>query len=109
MAPRHRRQQTAANALTEDAWIRDITGPLTVPVLVQYLELHQRLQQVQLNKQQPDWILWHWNASGQYSSTSAYAALQLGQVPIEGCRQLWKVRAPNACHFFTWLVFLGRY
>jgi hypothetical protein len=57
-----------------------------VPVLVQYLELHHRLQQVHLNEQQSYKILWWWNASGQYSTTLAYAAMQLGQVAIEECK-----------------------
>jgi hypothetical protein len=36
---RFRRQWTVAAALPDDAWIRDVTGPLTVPIIVQYLTL----------------------------------------------------------------------
>jgi hypothetical protein len=43
VAPRRRRQCLVADALQDGAWIRGITGPLTVPVLIQYLELHGQL------------------------------------------------------------------
>jgi hypothetical protein len=36
---RAHRQCTMASALAGHAWIRDITGTLTVPVLMQYLTL----------------------------------------------------------------------
>jgi hypothetical protein len=43
VSPRHRRQRMVAQVLLNNAWIKDLIGPLTVPVLVQFLELHQRL------------------------------------------------------------------
>jgi hypothetical protein len=43
VSPRRRRQCTVAHALSNNDWIKDLTGPLTVPMLVQFLELHQRL------------------------------------------------------------------
>jgi hypothetical protein len=45
---------------------------------------------------------------GQYSSSSTYAAVFLGQASIPGAKQLWKVRAPGKCHFFFWTVLHGR-
>jgi hypothetical protein len=44
VARRDHRSRTVAVVLTNHAWRRDITGPLTIPVLVQVLELHHRLQ-----------------------------------------------------------------
>jgi hypothetical protein len=45
---RRRRNCTVADAMQGLAWIRDIKGALTVQVIMQYLQLHQRLQSVQL-------------------------------------------------------------
>jgi hypothetical protein len=88
VSPQLKRQRTVAQALPNNAWIKDLTEPLTVPVLVQFLQLHQHLQHFQLVEHQPDRVLWCWSSTGQYSSASAYAALQLGQVRIKGCAQL---------------------
>jgi hypothetical protein len=102
------RRRTVAQGIMNNAWIGNITGVLMVPVLIQYLELHQRLQHIELDGQLPDKVEWRWTASGQYSSTSAYAALQFRQAEVAGARQLWKVRAPNSYRFFMWLAHLDR-
>jgi hypothetical protein len=36
-------RRTVPEGLTNDAWIRDITGALSIPVIVQYLQLRARL------------------------------------------------------------------
>jgi hypothetical protein len=58
VAPRPRRQKPVANALHNDCWIQDNMGPLMVPVLIQYLQLRERLQGVVLSVERPDKILW---------------------------------------------------
>jgi hypothetical protein len=58
VAPRRWRQCLVADALHNGAWIRDLTGLLTVPVLIQYLELREQLQGIRLSVNQPDKILW---------------------------------------------------
>jgi hypothetical protein len=57
---------------------------------------------------QPDIFRWKWASSGQYSASSAYRAFFLGLTEQLGAKQLWKIRAPNKCHFFLWLVLPGR-
>jgi hypothetical protein len=32
----------------------------------------------------------------------------LGQSFVLGSNELWKIKAPNSCHFFVWLVLLGK-
>jgi hypothetical protein len=90
------------------AWIRDIKGALIVQVVMQYLQLFQRLQSVQLRPGAHDQLVWRWNPNGCYSSGSAYTSLMLGQSSVLGCMELWKTKAPNNCRFFVWLVLLGR-
>jgi hypothetical protein len=90
------------------SWVRNIKGALTIPVLMQYVFLYQRLQSVHLEPGTREWLRWRWSADGIYSSCSVYAALLLGQASALGAKELWKTKAPNSCRFFIWLVLLGR-
>jgi hypothetical protein len=103
-----RRRFTVAVALQGMFWTRDIKGAQTVQVLVQYMQLYQRLQAIQLTPSEQDRLEWRWSSNGSYSSRSAYAALMLGQSSVLGAKELWKAKAPNNCHFFIWLALLGR-
>jgi hypothetical protein len=51
---RCKKRRTVVQALQGIAWASDITGALTVPVFVQFVLLHQRLQEVQLSLGVPD-------------------------------------------------------
>jgi hypothetical protein len=106
--PRRRRKLTLEKALTDNAWVRDITAPLTVPIILQYQEARQHIKAIQLNSAEPDRFFWRWTASGQFSSKSAYDAMFASESSILGVKELWKSRAPNKCRFFIWLSLLGR-
>jgi hypothetical protein len=106
--PRHRRSRRLSAALSGDAWVHDITGALTVPVLSQYLHLRALIAGVQLDAARPDRLIWAWSASAAYSSASAYNVLFTGQTVLQGAKELWKTRAPNSCRLFFWLALLGR-
>jgi hypothetical protein len=72
-ASRHsRRQRTLAEALQDHAWIQDITGALTVQVLMQYIDVREHLQAIHLTPGSADKFLWRWEASASYSCHSAY-------------------------------------
>jgi hypothetical protein len=45
-------------ALENEDWIRDITGLRTVPVLIQYIQLRERLQSVILSQEMDDRFIW---------------------------------------------------
>jgi hypothetical protein len=64
-----------ASALAGHSWIQDIQCPLTVLVLAQYLQLRQLLDTVVLRTGLPDRVIWRWSASRQYSTSSAYRAM----------------------------------
>jgi hypothetical protein len=106
--PRARRRRSVAVTLAGHAWIRDVVGALTIPVFMQYLQLCQRVEQVSLSQGVEDRIIWKWTASRQYSSSSAYTAMFLGQSALLGAKELWKVRAPNEFKFFLWLAMQDR-
>jgi hypothetical protein len=90
------------------AWTGEIKGALTVQVLVQYVEVYQQIQAIQLSPDTDFTLHWRWSTDGAYSSCSAYTAWMLGQSSVLGARELWKTRAPNNCRFFMWLALLGR-
>lgn len=90
-----------ALALVNNSLMQDITGPITVPVLVQYVYVRERLEQVVLRQGVEDTLLWRWSPLGKYSASSAYNAMFLGQTQVLGAKELWKVKAPNKCRFFV--------
>jgi hypothetical protein len=108
VAPRRRKRRSVACALCDNSWRRDITGALTVPVLLQYLDIWQHLQQVQLRPEVADSFTWRWEVSSAYSCRSSYMALCNGQTSILGAMELWKTHALRKCIFFMWFAILGR-
>jgi hypothetical protein len=66
---------TVAEALVNKTWIKDITGALTIPAIVQYIYLRARVDTVQLQQGVGDRMVWKWTSSGTYSASSAYEAL----------------------------------
>jgi hypothetical protein len=97
-----------ALAMVNHAWIADITRALSIPVLVQYLELRQQLDQVLLQVGTQDRLEWRWLASAQFSTQSAYQAMFLCQFSVLGAKELWKIKALGKCLFFKWQVLLSR-
>ena len=107
VGPRIRSKHTVAQALQGGQWISDITGALTVQVLLEYLQVWDRLGAIQLG-QQPDKICWRWSSDRIFSTASAYRAFFIGQHPIAGAKLLYKTRAPAKCKFFAWLALHDR-
>jgi hypothetical protein len=54
-------RSTVADALMGNSWLSDICGLLTVPVLVQYIQLHEWVQDLQLNQEVEDSFIWRWS------------------------------------------------
>jgi hypothetical protein len=61
-----KKRHIIATTLVNHSWIQDVTGVLTVPVILQYLDIRQHHQEVQTNPNLPDKFLWRWEASGIY-------------------------------------------
>lgn len=105
---RLRRRRTVAEALQDRRWIRDCTGALGLQAILEYLQLWSILRSSVRLSDHPDSFIWKWEASGLYSSRSAYRALFLGRVPFQS-EPIWKTFAPPRCRFFAWLVTKRRY
>ncbi|KAF8655413.1 hypothetical protein HU200_061155 [Digitaria exilis] len=103
VGPRIQKRWTVREALHNRQWARDITGALTVQVILEYLQIWELVQQVHLDDDLPDRVLWRWTADQQFTTASAYQAFFQGQYSTPGVKVLWKARAPNKCRFFLWL------
>jgi hypothetical protein len=99
--------RTVQSALVDNAWLSDVQGPLTVPVIMQYVQVRELVDSFQLMEGN-NTVAWHWCASGQFSSSSAYDAMFLGQSTTQGAKQLWKASAPSEHNFFLWLAIHDR-
>jgi hypothetical protein len=87
--------------------IHDIKGALTIPVLVKYLHLGERVQGQTLSSEE-DQMLWRWSSTGQYSEAMAYQSMFNRKSTVIGAKEIWKIKAPNKCKFFLWLLILDR-
>jgi hypothetical protein len=90
------------------AWTSDIKGALTIPVLVQYVQVYQRLQVVQLTPTVEDTL--HWHLSADASTHPALLMLPCGSSQNQGAleNKSFQTKAPNNCRFSIWLALLGR-
>jgi len=102
------KKRTVAQGLHEDQWIRDISGALTVQVLLDYLLIWDLTRNVVLRPDVSDRLIWKWTSDRVFFTASAYRAFFIGQYPIPGAKILKKTRAPGKCKFFGWLVLHDR-
>ncbi|GJN32009.1 hypothetical protein PR202_gb20476 [Eleusine coracana subsp. coracana] len=101
---RRRKTRTVQQALTDRTWISDITGALTVGVILEYLQLWDLIQDIVLQPEIEDTHIWRLSPSGKYSAKSAYMSLFGGATLFGPWERIWHSWAPLKCHFFLWLV-----
>ena len=85
-------------------WLRDIQGQLSVPVLSEYLDIWDLVQAVALQPDVEDIHKWRFDASGQFTTRSAYEAFFNGTIYFSAGKLIWGTWAPRKCKFFLWLV-----
>jgi hypothetical protein len=85
--PRRWVRRTVALALHNSSWVKDLIGSLTVSILIQYLSLRQQTDNMISEVDAPDRWVWKWNHSGEYSSSSAYQSMFLGQAGDPWCQR----------------------
>lgn len=95
-------------ALQAHRWVRDITGAITVQVILEYLQVWDLVTTVALHCDTQDRALWRWTPNQQFSTASAYQAFFIGQYATPGAKVMWRTRAPNKCKFFLWLALHDR-
>jgi hypothetical protein len=106
LVPKRRiNKRTVKEALTEDMWLEDIQGEIPLEPLLDFLELWDVLEEVQLQQEgTPDKHLWRFSSTGTYTAKSAYDALFQGATSFAPYERIWKSWAPPKCGFFMWLV-----
>lgn len=95
-------------ALSQRRWVRHITGPPTMAVLCEYVDLWAKMESVQLRLLVQDRFVWRWTQDGVYSASSAYHSF-LGMTSMLGAKALWKASAPPKVQLFFWLLLHGQY
>ena len=105
---RARQTRTVAAGCCQRAWVHDISGALTVQVILDYLRIWDMVESTQLQSSTPDRFLWKWTADHVFTTASAYRAFFLSQTAVAGAKILWKTKAPGKCRFFGWLALHDR-
>ena len=104
LVPKRSSRRTVLEALTGEKWTEDIQGEIGSTALIQYLELWDILNGVELNEEIPDKHIWRLSTSGKYIAKSAYDTLFQGAIFFEPYERIWKSWAPQmqifhvACH-----------
>jgi hypothetical protein len=98
VGPIIRRKRTVVDALQDNKWVTDIRGGLTVQVLLDFLSIWDRVQEVNLTDSL-DRVIWRWSRDGAFSTASAYRVFFSGQhchtgssfAPQNSCSQKMQV------------------
>jgi hypothetical protein len=79
VVPNHiNKSKTVQEALTDNKWISDIKGALTVGVLADFLDLSESLITVNLLLESDDKHIFSIAPDGKYSAKAAYKGLFIG-------------------------------
>ena len=84
------KQRTVQDAFTNQSWISDIKGAITVGVIIDYLHLWDVLSDFFLQPDVEDRHIWWFSSDGQYSAKTAYKGFFVGSIPFEPCERIWK-------------------
>jgi hypothetical protein len=87
---RIRNSRKVKEAVQHFRWVADFRGALTTAVLMEYLELYQEVQQVELHPDLPDEHIWQLSRTGQFSSKSACTAMFQEAILFEPAERVWK-------------------
>ena len=81
-------------------WLEDIQGHHSVAVHSEYLDVWDLIQEVVLQPDVEDVHKWRFEASGQFSTRSAYKALLNVSIYFAAGKLIWGTWAPRKCNFF---------
>jgi len=97
-----RKHITVQKALQDSRWISHITPILSIDELQEYVQLWEAVQQIQLDTNRDDKIIWRWTTDGEYTSKGAYHIQFEGSYTKLRIMPIWKTKAEPKCRFFVW-------
>jgi hypothetical protein len=88
-----RKNRSVLEAITNDAWIEDIRGGVTIQLLQEYICVWEVLHNAGevIHEGAEDTILWRWSASGLYTAKSAYVMQFMGKTFSDSAELVWKL------------------
>ncbi|WVZ88204.1 hypothetical protein U9M48_034749 [Paspalum notatum var. saurae] len=102
--PRRFHSRSLKDGLQNSTWISDIRGTLTEIMVIEYVEVWEKVQQISLAADRQDCFRWRWESDGTYSASSAYRACFLGSTRFLGGDFIWKAKVPPKVKLFAWLA-----
>lgn len=102
---RHFRGRTVKDALQHRQWVKDITGALTVPVLCDYVQLWEALENVELNPLELDRFVWCWMTNGELCPQLITPSVVCHRCGRRGRKEDWRAAIPPKVFF--WLALHG--
>lgn len=106
--PKRRLNVAVVEALLERAWVHHITGPHTMRLLTEFINLWNMSERVQLQPGVPDTFAWRLMEDQQYSASSSYGAMFVGSSRPLGAKRIWNTSALPRVKFFFRIIMHGR-
>ena len=99
-----RKNITVQKALQDNKWISHILPILTAGEILEYVQLWETVQHIELDADREDNIVWRWTAEGEYTTKSAYRIQFEGTFSKLKIMPIWKAKAEPQCKFFAWML-----
>lgn len=95
VSKRRANNRTVYDALSDNSWISDIQGALTVGVLLEYVVVWDIFSEMVLQPDAADTHVWCFSLNGQYSASSAYENVLQRKIVFCSWARIWKAWAPG--------------
>ena len=106
---RLKKLRTVHDAITKISRACDFGLEMTQDKLIEFFSLWDRVAVVELDDTTSNTVLWTYDRSGWFSTSSAYAAKFCGKQVSTTANFTWKSRVSLHCRFFSWLAIKNRY
>jgi mannosylglycoprotein endo-beta-mannosidase len=103
-----RKHRSVKEALTNHRWILDLSRGLQPEMVQELTNLAALVDDVILDERTPDAIRWRFDASGEYTASSAYLLQFEGSIPSDIAPIIWEGWAPGKCRFFLWTAEMNK-
>jgi hypothetical protein len=74
-----------------------IKGTPSVQALVEYMDLWDPVNNLQINEDTPDAMSWRITSNAAYSTKSVYQMFFIGRTEMPGARELWTENISSTC------------